>query len=161
MTFGYFAYIAIDTFSDKSSNINKCVKCFMYLLKYVNKKHSHSLKADFSLKHLKNSSLHIETEENPLFPSTESELDNADFKPSKVYEYVAPEKRRLERYREPAGDSYHQISASSDMKVAPITKKQTFRWEDPPCGIEEFLCPKTNCGFWAYPSPLSGKKSAK
>ena len=53
MTFGYFDYIAIDTFSDKSSNINKCVKCFLYLLKYVNKKHPHSLKADFSLKHLK------------------------------------------------------------------------------------------------------------
>ena len=42
VTFGYFANISIDT-----------VRFCVYLLKYVNKKHSHSLKADFSLKHLK------------------------------------------------------------------------------------------------------------
>ena len=42
-----------------------------------------------------------------------------------MYQDVAPETRRPERYREPAGDSHHQISASSDMKVAPITKNQT------------------------------------
>ena len=59
-----------------------------------------------------------------LNSNTESEGDNADFKP-KVYQEAALEKSRPERYREPVGDRYHQISASPDMSVAPVTRNQS------------------------------------
>ena len=60
-----------------------------------------------------------------LNSNTESETDKADFKPPKVYQEAALKKRRPERYREPSRDTNHQISASYDMSIAPITKNQT------------------------------------
>ena len=60
-----------------------------------------------------------------LNSNTESEIDKADFKPSKVYQEAAREKNRPERHREPSRDTNHQISASSDMSVTPVTKNQT------------------------------------
>ena len=60
-----------------------------------------------------------------LNSNTEIDIDNADFKPSNVYQEVALEKRRPERPREPAEASFHQISASTDVSVTPVTKNQT------------------------------------